>query len=250
MIKKIRPLLLILLVLAAPALAQKAPNAKAALELPAGATLDAKLTKVRAAIVRNENLLLAADPARSTGLRQQLALNRKLEVAYQSQQAGLKRAEALTQDLNLQQTILAGEVRQQLTQPPYSLSEYDRLLDELDAVNQQQKTAQASIKIEASAIDEALVAIEKAKQTLRAVKDADSDTDVAALDLELAEATLDRHKIAKSIAQLELKLAETKAGLATEKVDWTRQHLAYDAKDLNVQLRNIFARRAAALRQQ
>ncbi|OPZ60199.1 MAG: putative MscS family protein1 precursor [Deltaproteobacteria bacterium ADurb.Bin510] len=250
MLRTIRPLILIALLLATPVLAQPEQNSKPAAEEISAQSVNARLTKARALTVRSETWLSTAEPAQLAGLRQQLALSRKLEVAYRGQLTALNRNEALRQDLALQQSILAGDFRRQLPQPPYNLSEYDRLLDELDAGTQQQKTARTALAIETSAIDENLALIARLKQELRALKDAGSATESVELSLELAEANLARHKLVKANAQLELELAETKSELATRKLDWARERLAYDAADLNAQLRNLADRRAALLSQQ
>jgi len=248
--KKIASLLVALVIVVAPFAALQAQDNKAATQLPDAAAITAKLTKTRAAIVQGENQLLKADANQAASLRHVLAQQRKLEMAYQSQLAALKRGESLKQDAALQQELLNVDFKRQLAKPPYNLSDYDRLLDERDACMQQQKAVQTSLAIEASAIDEALAQTEKDRQVLRAAKDGAGDVQAANLDLDLATASLDRHRIAKANAQVELKLTTDKASLASRKAEWAGQHLVYDAADLRLKLSGIAARRDALLRQQ
>ena len=100
--KKIASLLVALVIVVAPFAALQAQDNKASTQLPDAAAITAKLSKTRAAIVQGENQLLKADANQAAGLRHVLAQQRKLEMAYQSQLAALKRGESLKQDAALQ----------------------------------------------------------------------------------------------------------------------------------------------------
>ena len=207
-------------------------------------TIATQLIVMQERITRTEAWLKTVSPSLATEAKAQLRWLRKIEAIYKAQLTGIKRQESLNADLMQQDKLKDDDVSQQLEKPPYTLNYYDRFLDEVDAIAQQKKVCEISIKTEISATENVRAQVESIKRRIRtASENGGAGDDKLKLELQFAEASLERHRLALENNRLELLLAESKAEIAKRRIDWIKKQLRFNAVNLKTQLEKVAARR-------
>jgi potassium-dependent mechanosensitive channel len=119
---------------------------------------------------------------------------------------------------------------------PYSLSYYDKLLDQVAGVQQENEVLNTSIKSAGDNLDEARQALEKAEQTWRRIKEEveAAKGSAAADDLRYTQAQLEREasQAAVELQEVRLEGLQRQLGLVDLKRQAAEQKLAVIRKDL------------------
>lgn len=101
-------------------------------------------------------------------LQEQTALLREIEGNYQRQITALKRQESLQKEQENLDKEFASQQELLVTEPPpYSLSTYDGLLDQLATADKQEQTANVSLKASRKTLEEAKTRLEEASHNVR-----------------------------------------------------------------------------------
>ena len=147
------------------------------------------------------------------------------------------------------------QVRQQTgvaQKPPYSLSFYDGILNELEAAEQQRISAELAVKLGRRSLESADMRLENERKELRKTRDlldaADEKEDArelkwglekAELKKELAAALINFEKANHDNLLRQLKLAELRTDLSRLDISWVRKYLYFAKNDLDKHLEAI-----------
>jgi len=190
-------------------------------------------------------------------LQERTASLRSMESAYERLLTALNKKEALKGE----QAALREKLKAQLQigvaqKPPYALSFYDRILDELEAAEQQKESAELAARLGLRGLEGATMRLENAQKELRIVKDRldainekektreqKSDLQKAELEKELAEALVSFEKVNHENLLIQVKLADLRSDISRRNIVWVREHLYFDKTDLDKQLETIEHRR-------
>ena len=170
--------------------------------------------------------------------------------AYERLITATKKKSSLEEEkATLREKLLAEEQLGITQKPPYSLSFYDLILDDLAAAEQQNETVSLAIKLIKKTREDFSVRLEDAQRDWRALKEkaeavTKKETDQkliwnlekAGLDRELAEANVRLEKAKQEDLILQKELAELRTRFAQRKVAWVRKNLYFDETDLKQQL--------------
>ncbi len=175
----------------------------------------------------------------------------ELEAVYQRQLNALKRRESLLKESAfLKETQAKAPGLPQ--SPPYSLSFFDRMLQQLETASSQEEGAQLELRQARLTLEDARSRSDAAAQALRVKREQAGPSpreklalEQAALDYELARATLELQQLALSNSEHRLSLSRMKVQFARDLVDRVRQGLHYDEQDLEAHLKELSARKAA-----
>ena len=182
---------------------------------------------------------------------------RKIEAIYQRQFTSIERwnslkreEENLGKDLESQQESLVA------LQPPFNLSFYDSLFDDLTTVRQQEQTITIALKSAKKEFEEAKTKLEEAGHEVRESKEKlqyEGQTDkplqlswyveYANSGEELAKAFLDLQRITAENLEIELGIAQLTKKITQRHVNWVRSKLAFDQDDLDIHLDSLEERR-------
>jgi len=190
-------------------------------------------------------------------IKERNAALRSLEAVYQRLITSLNRKESLKiEEENLRRTFESGHDRPLTDAPLYSLSVYDIALDKLAAADQEEQTANATLKFIKRSFEDAQTRHELSSRKLRGIKEqiesGKSGKDLLLLNWRYSaakiEEELDRsnvrfQKIARENTETIIKLAQLKKTIAQKDADWIKAHLAFDQEDLNKQLGKIEEKR-------
>ena len=135
--------------------------------------------------------------------------------------------------------------------PPYSLSVLDEYLDEQEAQNLLDKTAELAREVAQKNLEDAQLNYDKAEQNLRKIKeDADAQVGkenqvvyeftkiVAQLEFDLAEAALNLNQVYLQNAETEVNLNKQQSSILKNQTELIRANLEYDEEDLQEKLKN------------
>lgn len=189
--------------------------------------------------------------ARTAKLREINAIYQRLLTALKKQ-ATLSKEEALLRDKQKTQQQVGLSQK-----PPYSLSFYDHLLDEITACKQEKEAAELGRKLAERALEDAVSRLQEAEKTLRRLKEQleiagiekDSgkfkwDFEQGKLEVELAHAILDFQKVELENLQTQIRLAEIETDIGQQGIRWVRGHLHFEQGDLERQLQSLEKERA------
>ncbi|SPD73889.1 putative MscS Mechanosensitive ion channel [uncultured Desulfobacterium sp.] len=153
------------------------------------------------------------------------------------------------EETGLKEKIKAGRQVVIEKKPPYNLSFYDNILDELTESQQQLETFGFALKLSDTTSEDAKLRLEKAQKDWRSQKDlfdAESDEKLrrglalalekAQLEVELAETLVSLERANHDNLVKQVEIAGLRAQMSQLKVDWVKEHLAFDKEDLKMQL--------------
>ncbi len=190
-------------------------------------------------------------------IKERNAVLRSLEAVYQRLITSLNRKVSLKkEEENLSRMSDAEHDRPVTDAPPYSLSVFDPVLDKLTAADQEELTANATLKFIKRSLEDAQTRHELISQKLRGIKEQiDSEKSgkdlllmnwkyaTAKIEEELAQGNLRFQKIARENTETLITLAQLKKKIAQRDADWIKTHLAFDQEDLNNHLAKINGKR-------
>jgi hypothetical protein len=192
-----------------------------------------------------------------TDLQERTASLRSMESAYERLLTALNKKEALKDEEAALSAKL--EAQQQIgiaQKPPYALSFYDNISDELEAAEQQKKSAELAAKLGREGLEGATMRLENAQKELRIVKDRlEAITEKekaqelkwglekAELEKNLAEALVSFEKVNHENLLRQVKLADLRSDISRRNIVWVREHLYFDKADLDKQLETVEHRR-------
>jgi len=186
-----------------------------------------------------------------------------LETVYQSLITTLKKKTLLEEEAPLLRKEMQNQQQVGLLQkPPYSLSFYDNILDQLAGAELKKETAELEKSLAKKALEDARSRLDEAQQVLRKFKEKmrakRSDPEAlkltweinqAELELEFAQAVFDVRSAIKQNLSTEAELATQKADLAQKNTAWVREHLYFDEADLEKKLQALEETRTALQKQ-
>ncbi len=219
---------------------------------PAGIELKIKDTKIRlkqALAEENEQTALRLGVTLSQ-LQERTIKLRDLETIYQRLVTALNKKTVLEKEETFLREKVEGRQQNALSQnPPYSLSFYDSILDQLAAADHNKETAGLEAKLVERALEEAVSRLEEGQQNLRRIKEEkESKTSgtedpqlswklaQAQLELETSQAIFDLYKVVKKNLAIEMRLAAQRVELVKQNITWVKKHLNFDEADLKKQL--------------
>jgi potassium efflux system protein len=178
---------------------------------------------------------------------------RSIQTFYDRLLTALKKRESLEEEeVFLKEKIQAEQEIGVIEKPPYPLSFYDKLLDELSNENRLKETTGLALKLADRALEDTKLRLEKAQKNWRRLKDqikATSeegrskkltwDQEQAEIERELSETLLSYEKVNHLNLSKQLTLSELKIRLIQRKVDWVRKNVYFDDADLQKQLASL-----------
>lgn len=192
-----------------------------------------------------KEMLLANQGLNVTASAKRVAKLRELKFIYQRLLNALKQGTGLAADKNnLEKAMDSGQAFLVPGRKPYALSLYDRVLDEIGGLNQEQSLLQASIKNAQLKLEQSQQEVEKAQQHWRRVKENTGGNQLQRFsdDIQLINAELDR-EIAEANAALaqerlndyqnKVDLVSLKQLAANRKLETIRHDLAFDPDSLD-----------------
>jgi potassium efflux system protein len=136
--------------------------------------------------------------------------------------------------------------------PPYPLSFYDELLDEISNENHQKETTGLALKLALRAIEDTKLRFANAQKNWRNLKDQLEATSAqgpslkltwdlgqAEIERDLSGTLLSYEKVNHQNLSKQLTLSELKIQLIQRKVDWVRKNLYFDGGDLQKHLAEL-----------
>jgi potassium efflux system protein len=182
---------------------------------------------------------------------------RKIEAIYQRQLTSTERWYSLKrEEENLGKNLESQQESLIALQPPYNLSVYDSLLDDLTTVRQQEQTITIVLKSAKKEFEKAKTKLEEAGHDVRESTEKlqhEGQTDkplqlswyveYANSGEELAKAFLDLQRITAENLEIELGIAQLTKQIAQRHVNWVRSKLAFDQEDLDIHLDSLEERR-------
>jgi small-conductance mechanosensitive channel len=192
-----------------------------------------------------------------TRLQEHNANLRKMEAVYQRQLTSIERRDSLKKEEESLGKKLESQQESLIAQPPpYNLSVYDSLLDDLTTAKQQEQTIGITLKSAKKVLEEAKTTLEQAGQKVREAteelqKEGQTDKSLqlswhleyVKVGEELDSAFLDLQRISAENAETELRLAQLEKQIIQRYVDWVRSKLAFDQEDLDNHLDSLEERR-------
>jgi len=178
---------------------------------------------------------------------------RSIQTFYERLLTALKKRESLEEEeVFLKEKIQAEQEIGVIEKPPYPLSFYDKLLDELSNGNRLKETTGLALKLAHRALEDTKLRLEKAQKNWRRLKDQLEatfkegrnkkltwDLEQAEIERELSEILLSYEKVNHLNLSKQLTLSELKIRLIQRKVDWVRKNVYFDDADLKKQLASL-----------
>ena len=182
---------------------------------------------------------------------------RKMENVYQRQLTAIERRASLRKEKeNLGKKLDSQQGNLIAQPPPYNLSRYDSLLDELKTTKQQKQAITIALKSAKKVFEEAKKEFEQAEKNVREAteelqKEGQTDTplqlswhlDDITVRANLAGALLDLQRIIVQNTETESSLVQLKKRINQRHVDWIRSKLSFDQEDLDTHLDSLEERR-------
>jgi small-conductance mechanosensitive channel len=163
-----------------------------------------------------------------------------------------KKSSQEEEEADLREKLQAGRQVAIAKKPPYNLSFYDDILDELAESQQQQETFGYALKLSKTTSEDARLRLEKAQKESRSLKDLfDAESDEKArrglslslektqIEVEFSEALVNLESVNQDNLTKQVDLSGLRAQLSQLKIDWVKEHLAFDKDDLKMQLDSL-----------
>lgn len=194
-------------------------------------------------------------------LKEQTGLLREIEGTYQRQITALKRRDSLQNEQeNLDKELATKQEMLFSSPPPYNLSTYDGLLDQLATLVKQEQTAHLALKANRKTLEEAKTRFEETGHEVReALEDLQAhpedgnglilnwNLEQKKLDKELARASLQLQRLNGENAEKELRLVQLKKEILQRHANFVHQRLAYDQDDLDRNLQMLEDKRTTLI---
>ncbi len=116
--------------------------------------------------------------------------------------------------------------------PPYNLSFYDNLLDQISSINQEIETQRLDIKLVKNLLNQTSNTTNNIEINFNQLNNRDLDTIIQNLNTKILEIRLENLK-------LNLKILELNKEILNYQANWVKKHLYFDKNDLNKQLQAI-----------
>ncbi len=185
-----------------------------------------------------------------TKLQEHNANLRETEAIYQQQLTSLERQSSLAkEEQNLDKKLQSWQESLVAQPPPYNLSTYDSLLDELTTTTRQEQTINAGLKETKKQLEEAKAEIGRTGHKVREIEEEiqqEKQTEKSLPQLwileytkaedELAQAVLDLLRINLENKTRELTLVQMQKEITQRHVNWFKSNLDFDATDLQNRL--------------
>ena len=186
-------------------------------------------------------------------LNERIGKLKVIRSAYERLLTALKKKESLEEeDRLLREKLGGGQQLGMVQKPPYNLSFFDSVLDELDAAEQQKETVGLAVKLSKKGLEDATERLESALKEWRAAseqRDAKApqerdlkliwETEKALLEKELAEGVLRLETANHANLLKQAGISELRMDLTQRKVTWVRNHLYFDEADQKRQLDSL-----------
>lgn len=194
-------------------------------------------------------------------LKEQTGLLREIEGTYQRQITALKRQKSLQNEQeNLDKELATKQEMLFSRPPPYNLSTYDGLLDQLATQVKQEQTAHLALKANRKTLEETKTRFEEtghgvreAREQLQAHPDDGNglilnwNLEQKELDNELARASLQLQRLNMENAEKELRLVQLNKEILERHAAFVHQNLAYDQDDLDRNLQMLEEKRTTLI---
>ena len=235
---------------------QTATNDKAFFEITPSVVeekIDAMKGRIKISEAAENDLTAQQFGVSLSDLQARTAKLRDIDAIYQRFLTALKMEVALEKEEAVLRSKIKTEQRIGLSErPPYSLSYYDHLLDQLVAAEQEKETAELAKKLAERGLEDATERLEEVQRTQRALKEQLEsnkigkglaklkwDFEQAESELELARAALDFQKVKDKNLKRESSLAELRLDISRQNIDWVRSHLHFNQADLQRQRQGV-----------
>ncbi len=183
---------------------------------------------------------------------------RKLKTIYLRQLTAMERRDSLKkEEANLGKKLESRQETLLAQTPPYNLSFYDNLLDELAIAEKQEHTLDIAVKSEKKVVEEGKVKVGHQGHMVRdATEELQNEEETgkslplswkleyAKIEEELALAFLDLKRITAENGATELRLARLQVKVTQRYVRWVRSKLTFDQADLDNILDSLEKRRS------
>ena len=169
---------------------------------------------------------------------------RAIQSAYERLLTAVKKNSA-QEEVLLREKSQGEEQRGIAQMPPYNLSFYDGIMDELAAAEQQKETLSLAAELSKRALEDVNLRLENARKEWRGLKDQlDSgsqkedgqhltwDLEKAQLETELLQALVLLEKANRDNLLMQIEVSELRAESSRRKISWVRDHLHFDEADL------------------
>jgi small-conductance mechanosensitive channel/regulator of replication initiation timing len=199
--------------------------------------------------IEKETYLASQGPgAEQADRNRNVARLQEIKFIHQRLISSLKKNISLAaEEADLQKKIESGMALTLAEQKPYSLSYYDRLLDEVAAVQRKKEVLATSTKTADRKLDQTSAGYEKAQQYWRRIKEEveaekgdaaedDPKYNQAQLQREAARAAHELQEALQSGNQGQLRLIELKQQAAKQKLELIKKDLSFDPAALNKEI--------------
>ncbi|MBU1161471.1 MAG: hypothetical protein KKF96_02840, partial [Proteobacteria bacterium] len=186
-------------------------------------------------------------------LQERTAKLRELDSVYQRLLTALKKKKILEKEEALLQE--KEQTQQQITlskNPPYSLSFYDTILDNLLVDDHKKEMAILGTSLADKALQDARLRLDESGQDLRKSKDKLEamepgevtgklkwELEQARLKLEISQAIFDLQRTTRQNLSIEVRLAKKNSDVTQQNLIWVRKNLHFDNADLEKQIEDI-----------
>ncbi|MFC1822647.1 hypothetical protein ACFL9T_08065 [Thermodesulfobacteriota bacterium] len=182
---------------------------------------------------------------------------RDIMSSYERLLTALKKSSSLKKEKAFLQDKMKTQEHAGITKkPPYNLSFYNRMMDEIAISEQQKKTIDIALKLAKRALENATLRVEGVRKEWRNItelheKDAKGekrqhlawDLAKAEREKELSEALVKLEKLKIENLSDELEISKIKTLRARQDIDWVRTRLRFDKGELQKQLDIIASKR-------
>jgi potassium-dependent mechanosensitive channel len=178
---------------------------------------------------------------------------RELHSVYQRLLTALKKKKILEKEEALLKE--KEKTQQQISlskNPPYSLSFYDTILDQLISDDNRKETAMLGVRLADKALEDARSKLDESRQNLRKRKELQAAGEPgkdaselkwafsqAQLELEISQAVFDLQKETRQNLSIEVRLSKQYSDVTQQNLVWVRKNLYFDSADLEKQIEAI-----------
>ncbi len=215
-------------------------------------------------IKENKNRLAEAEASENEQTAHQLGITlaqlqertsklRELGSVWQRLLTALKKKKILEKEEALLQE--KGQTQQQISlskNPPYSLSFYDTILDELISDDNKKETAILGTRLADKALEDAKSKLDESRQDLRKHKEELAAIEPGAevsklkwaitqaqLEMEISQAIFDLQRTIRQNLSIEVRLSKRYSDVTQQNLIWVRKNLHFDNADLEKQIESI-----------
>lgn len=222
---------------------------------PADIELKIKNIKKRLSDVEASNNEQTAQQLGTTlpQLQERTTKLRELESVYRRLLTALKKKNALQKEETLFQEKAQPQQQMALSKnPPYSLSFYDTILDQVITEDHEKETAILGGSLAEKALEDARSKLDESRQDLRKTKEELEskesgegigklkwELDQARLEVEISQAIFDLQRTTKQNLSIEVRLAKLNSDVTRQNLVWVIKHLHFDNADLERQIETI-----------